>query len=183
MKEIIFLDRDGVINIDKGYVYKIEDFEFEKDAVAGLKLLAQNGFEFIIVTNQSGIGRGYYTEEDYHRFNNYVVAELKKNGIKILKSYFSPYHPEGLGKYKKNSPCRKPGTGMIKQAAKNFKIDIKKSWMIGDKRADVKCGKNFGIKSILVRTGKGGADEKHKTDVEFIADNLLDAAKYIIQNK
>ncbi|HBB37177.1 MAG: D,D-heptose 1,7-bisphosphate phosphatase [Candidatus Moranbacteria bacterium GW2011_GWC1_45_18] len=181
MKKIIFLDRDGVINVDHNYVYKIEDFEFEKNVIPGLKILEQNGFHFIIITNQSGIGRGYYAEKDFWNFNNHVEKELKKNGIEILKTYFSPYHPEGIGKYKKTSNCRKPAPGMLEQAEKDFEIDNANSWMIGDKWADVKCGKNFGIRSILVKTGKGGSDEKHKTDVEYIAEDLLDAAKFIVQ--
>lgn len=183
MKKIIFLDRDGTINVDKEFVYKIEDFAFEKNVVPAMQLLRDDGFEFIIVTNQSGIGRGYYSEEDYKKFNNYVVGELKKNKISILKSYYSPFHPEGIGKYKKTSRCRKPEPGMLEYAEKDFQIDNSKSWIIGDKWADVKCGKNFGIKSILVKTGKAGADEKHKTDVKYIAEDLLDAAKYIIQYK
>src|SRR4030042_7192699 len=105
MKKIVFLDRDGTINVDKSYVYKIEDFAFEKNVVPAMRLLGENGFEFIIVTNQSGIGRGYYSEDDYQKFNGHVIGELKKNKIRILKSYFSPYHPEGVGKYKKDSRC------------------------------------------------------------------------------
>lgn len=180
MKKIIFLDRDGTINVDREYIYQIDLFEFEKNVIPALQLLRDNGFEFIIVTNQSGIGRGYYTEADYQKFNDHVVSELKKNEIRIIKSYFSPYHPEGIGKYKKASRCRKPEPGMLEQAEKDFQIDNKKSWIIGDKWADVKCGKNFGIKSILVLRGKAGTDEKHKTEVNFVADDLLDAAKFII---
>jgi len=182
MKKIIFLDRDGVINVDTGYIYKIKDFRFEKNAVAGLRLLKSDGYQFIIITNQSGIGCGYYTEEDFQKFNDHVVAELEKKGIEILKTYFSPYHPEkGIGKYKKKTSCRKPGTGMLKQAEKDFDIDNSKSWIIGDKWADVKAGKNFDIKRILVLTGKGGkSDPHHKTDVACVADDLLAAAKFII---
>jgi len=183
MKKIIFLDRDGVINVDTGYTYKIRDFQFEKNAIAGLQLLKRKKFEFIIATNQSGIGCGYYTEKDFWKFNNYVAAQLKKKKIEILKTYFSPYHPEkGIGKYKKKTKCRKPGIGMLQQAEKDFKIDNKKSWIIGDKWADVKTGKNFRIKSILVMTGKGGrSDPHHKTDVTYIAKDLLDAAKFIVK--
>jgi len=182
MKKIIFLDRDGVINVDKDYVYKIEDFEFEKNVIPAMHLLGDSGFEFIIVTNQSGIGRGYYTEEDYQKFNRHVVSELKRNGIDILKSYHSPFHPEGIGDYKKASRCRKPEPGMLEQAEKDFDINNSKSWIIGDKWADVKCGKNFGIQAVLVLRGKAGSDEKHKTDVDYVANDLLDAAKFIIQN-
>jgi D-glycero-D-manno-heptose 1,7-bisphosphate phosphatase len=180
MKKIIFLDRDGTINVDREYIYQVELFAFEKNVIPALRLLDSHDFGLIIVTNQSGIGRGYYTEEDYQNFNDHVVSELKKNGIHILKSYFSPFHPKGIGKYKKASRCRKPEPGMLEQAEKDFQIDNSRSWIIGDKWADVKCGENFGIKSILVLRGKAGADEKHKTDVDFIADDLLEAAKFIV---
>jgi len=183
MIKAIFLDRDGTINVDKDYVYKIEDFRLEKNVIPALKLFREHGFELIIVTNQSGIGLYYYTEDDFWKFNNHVIKELRKHNISILKTYFSPYHPErGIGKYKKDSHCRKPGPGMLEQAEKDFQIDNSKSWIIGDKWSDVKAGKNFGIKSILVMSGKAGSDEKHKTDVEYIAEDLLDAAKFIVKN-
>ena len=184
MIKVIFLDRDGVINVDTGYTHKIENFKLEKNAVEGLKFLQDQGYEFIITTNQSGIARGYYTEEDFWKFNDYVVSKLKGQGIRILKTYFSPYHPEkGIGEYKKETTCRKPGTGMLEKAFEDFKIDKQNSWMIGDKWADVKAGIDFSIKSILVKTGKGGSDEKHKTEVNYIAEDLLDAAKFITKIK
>ncbi|MDD3486853.1 MAG: HAD family hydrolase [Candidatus Moranbacteria bacterium] len=185
MIKVIFLDRDGVISIDKGYNHKIEDFELEKNIIPALKLLKKNGFSFIVVTNQSGIGRGIYTEDDFWKYNNCVTDELSKNGIEILKTYFSPYHPEkGIGKYKKKTRCRKPEPGMLEEAEKDFGIDNEHSWIIGDKWSDVKTGKNFGIKAILVLTGHAGDDaEKHKTEVEFIAQDPLDAAEFIIRNE
>ncbi len=185
MKKIIFLDRDGIISVDKGYNWKIEDFELEKNIIPALQMLRDNGFEFIIVTNQSGIGRGLYTEEDFWKYNSCATEELKKNKVKILKTYFSPYHPEkGTGKYKKKTRCRKPEPGMLEQAEKDFSINNGKSWIIGDKWSDVKTGKNFGIKAILVLTGHAGDDaEKHKTEIEYIAKDPLDAAKFIVNSK
>ncbi len=183
MQKIIFLDRDGTINVDTGYTYKITDFQFEKNAVKGLKELQEKDFRFIIITNQSGIARGYYTEKDFWKFNDYIIEQLKRKGIEILKTYFSPYHPEGIGKYKKDTKCRKPNTGMLERAALDFEVDKNTSWIIGDKWADAKAGKNFGIKSILLKTGKFGSDEEHKTDIEYIADDLLDAAKFIVNRK
>jgi len=181
MIKAIFLDRDGTINVDTEYTHKIKDFEFEKNAVAGLKLLQADGFELVIATNQSGIAREYYAENDFWKFNDHVVSELKKNGVKILKTYFSPYHPEkGIGEYKKETNCRKPNSGMLEEAARDFEIDKGNSWIIGDKWADVKCGKNFKIKSILLLTGKAGSDQKHKSNADHIAKDMLDAAKYII---
>lgn len=183
-KKIIFLDRDGTISVDKGYNHKIEDFELEKNILPALQLLQKNGFEFIIVTNQSGIGRGIYSEKDFWKYNDHLESELKKHGIGILKTYFSPYHPEkGIGKYKKETRCRKPNPGMLEQAEQEFTIDNKNSWIIGDKWIDVKTGKNFGIRSILVLTGHAGDDaDQHKTDVAYVAQDALDAAKFIIQN-
>jgi UDP-N-acetylmuramoyl-tripeptide--D-alanyl-D-alanine ligase len=185
MKKIIFLDRDGVINVDRQYVFRIEDFELEKNVIPGLKSLAKKGFEFIIVTNQSGIGKGYYTEDDFRTFNEHVISVLKDNGIEILKTYHSPFHPEGIGEYRKASPCRKPGTGMLEQAEQDFRIDRKTSWIIGDKWADVKCGVDFGIRSILVKTGKGGKrDKKYKPEkYTYVAEDLLDASQFITENE
>jgi D-glycero-D-manno-heptose 1,7-bisphosphate phosphatase len=182
--KVVFLDRDGTINVDRGYLHKIEDFELEKNVVPALLMLQENGFRFIIVTNQSGIGRGLYTEKDFWNFNNHLESELKKHGIQILKTYFSPYHPEkGIGKYKKMTRCRKPNPGMLEQAEKDFSFDNEHSWIIGDKWSDVKTGKNFGVKSILVLTGHAGNDEeKHKTEVEYIAKDLLEAAKFVIKH-
>lgn len=182
MKKIIFLDRDGTINVDNGYVYKVEDFCFEKNIVPALKLLQKHGFEFIIVTNQSGIGRGIFTVKDFRRFNNHLIKQLKNHGVRILKTYFSPYHPEkGIAKYKKVTRCRKPDSGMLEQAEKEFEIDNTNSWIMGDRWIDVKCGENFGIKSILLLIGHAGQDEDHKTEVDYIAADPLDAAKFIIK--
>lgn len=180
----IFLDRDGTINVDVGYNYKISDFAFEKYAAQGLKILQKNNFSFFIVTNQSGIGRGYYTEKDYADFNNHVVKQLEKNGIQITKTFFCPFHPTaGIGKYKQDSPLRKPNCGMLEQAQKEFSIDKNQSWMIGDKWSDIKTGEKFGIKTILLKTGKGGCDNEHKTQTTYVADNFIDAAKFIINYK
>lgn len=185
MKKIAFLDRDGVISVDKGYNFKKEDLELEETIVPALKILKNSGFQFIIVTNQSGIGRGYYTEENFWKYNNALTKILEKHGIKILKTYFSPFHPtEGIGKYKKKTACRKPGSGMIQRASQEFPIDIENSWIIGDKWSDVKAGKKFGLRAVLVLTGQAGGDEeKHKTEIEYIAKNPLEAAKYIIKDK
>lgn len=183
MQKIIFLDRDGTINADTGYTHKIKDFEFEKNAVKGLKLLRDHGFQFVIATNQFGIARGYFKEEDFWNFNKHVTDQLKKEGIEILRTYFSPYHPEkGVGIYKKETTCRKPGIGMLEQAERDYKIDKDNSWMIGDKWADAKAGKDFGIGSILLLTGQAGISDFHyKTDATYVAKDLLDAAEFIIK--
>ncbi|MEG0729906.1 MAG: HAD family hydrolase [Cetobacterium sp.] len=114
MKKTIFLDRDGTINVEKNYLHKIEDFEFENRAIEALKILSDLGYQLIVVTNQSGIARGYYGEEDLEKLNNYMMEELKKNGVEITACYFCPHHLEkGVGRYKVECECRKPNPGML----------------------------------------------------------------------
>lgn len=156
MRKAIFLDRDGTINVEKDYLHKIEDFEFEKNVIEGLKILSELGYIFVVVTNQSGIARGYYSEEDLIILNNHIKDILNKEGIKIEKFYFCPHHPEkGIGKYKVECNCRKPNTGMLDQAVEEFNIDRKSSFMIGDNISDIEAGIRAGMTSILVTTGHG----------------------------
>lgn len=168
-----FLDRDGVLVEDMGYHHKLEDLRIVPNAVEGLKLLKD--YLLIVVTNQSGIGRGYYTMKDFESFNNYLIHELKKHNIKIEKIYVCPHKPED------SCGCRKPKTKLIKEAAKDFDIDLTKSYMIGDKRIDVEMGHNAGCKSILVLTGNG-MKEKENSKADFIAEDLLGAAEWIKEN-
>ena len=168
----ILLDRDGVVTEDIGYVHKIEDLNFEKNAVEGLKLLKD--YRLIFITNQSGIGRGYFKFEDFLNYTNRVVEELKKHNIKIEKTFVCPHKPED------NCQCRKPKTKLIKQAEKEFDIDLKKSFMIGDKAVDVEMGHNAGCKSILVLTGNG-MKEKENTKADYVARDLVDAAEWILK--
>ena len=170
----VFLDRDGVINVDKGYVYEIDKLEFIPRAVEGLKLLQEAGFKLIIITSQSGIGRGYYTEEDYHKFMRYMYEKLEEHDIKIDGEYFCSHAPEA------NCDCRKPGTALIENAVKEHKIDLKESYLIGDKTSDIKAGENIGCKTILVRTGKGGNDKLFEVKPDFIAKDLYEAAEWIV---
>lgn len=164
----IFLDRDGTINIDKNYMYKVEDFEFVKGAVEGLKILYDMGYKLIVVTNQAGIARGYYTEEDLKKLNSYMEEKLLEKGIKIEKSYFCPHHFEhGIGKYKIDCECRKPKPGMILEGIKEFCIDKEKSFMVGDKMSDAKAGINAGVTPIIVASGKEITDEIKKSGIKI----------------
>jgi len=171
----ILIDRDGVIVEDIGYHHKLEDLRIVPNAIEGLKLLSED-FKLIIITNQSGIGRGYYTFQDYQKFNEYMLKELDKHKIKIEKTYVCPHKPDD------NCECRKPKTKLIKDAAKEFDIDLTKSFMIGDKKIDVEMGHNAGCKSILVLTGNG-MKEKENAKADYVAEDLLDAAKWIKENE
>ena len=153
--KFVLLDRDGVINVEKSYLHKIEDFEYEKNVVEGLLKLRDLGYKFAIITNQAGIARGYYTEEDYLKLQNFIEDDLMKKGIKIEKSYFCPHHPNVTGKYGIECNCRKPNTGNFELAIKEFGIDVKNSFMIGDKITDLIPAEKLGITPVLVKTGYG----------------------------
>lgn len=153
--KFVLLDRDGVINIEKSYLHKIEDFEYEKNVVEGLLKLRDLGYRFAIITNQAGIARGYYTEEDYLKLQSFIEDDLFKKGIKIEKSYFCPHHPNVTGKYGIECNCRKPNTGNFELAIKEFDIDVKNSFMIGDKITDLIPAEKLGITPVLVKTGYG----------------------------
>ena len=142
----LFLDRDGVINIDHAYVFRAADFEFI-DGIFDLVLAAKkSGYLVIIVTNQAGIGRGYYTEADFHRLMDWVGSQFVSRGSHIDGVYFCPDHPEhGVGAYRKDSAFRKPGPGMLLQAAADHDIDLTNSIMVGDKVSDVEAGRAAGV--------------------------------------
>ena len=143
--KVAFLDRDGTLNIDYGYVHKPEDVELVSGAKQALHKLIANDYELILVTNQSGIGRGFFTEEQLHETNERLQDLLE---LKFLKIYFCPYHPQAkVLKYRKVSSCRKPEPGMILQAFEDFpQIDREQSLMIGDSIRDVEAGISAGLK-------------------------------------
>ena len=177
-KKAIILDRDGTLIEDKNYAYKIEDFELLDGVIEGLKLV-QNDFLFFIVTNQSGIGRGYYSIQDFQRFNNHLIHILKKQKIDILKTYFCPHLKEA------DCECRKPKTKFIDDIIKEFNIDIKGSWMIGDHPSDIQFGIDAGCRTIFLTTGHG---DRHLEELKvlrikptIICDNFLGAAKEIMK--
>ncbi|MBR4085145.1 MAG: HAD family hydrolase [Lachnospiraceae bacterium] len=155
----VFLDRDGTINIEKHYLYKIEDFEFILNAIEGLKLLQQMGYMLIIVTNQSGIGRGYYTEEAFLRLNNWMLNRLEVEGIHIEKVYYCPHLPGAkVEKYRMNCKCRKPSLGMYEKAIEEFEIELSKSFAIGDKIRDCEICFTTDCRGFLI-------DNNESTDV------------------
>lgn len=137
MNKAVFLDRDGTINVEKNYLHKIEDFEFLPDVLEGLKLLQDAGFLLIIVTNQSGIGRGYYSEKDFLILNNWMLKALDGKGIHISKVYYCPHLSDArIEKYRLECNCRKPKLGMYERAIRDFDVCVSDSWSIGDKIRD-----------------------------------------------
>lgn len=141
----LFLDRDGVINIDKGYVHKIEDCEFVNGIFDICRLAREKGYLLIVVTNQSGIARGFYTEKDFLTLMEYIGSEFKKQGCPLDEIFYCPYHEDGKAPWNIKSPDRKPGPGMLYRAANKFSLDLRKCLMLGDQESDIMAGKNAGI--------------------------------------
>ena len=178
MKKCVFLDRDGNINVEKEYLHKIEEFEFIDRAKEAIKIFNDLGYLVVVVTNQSGVARGYYDEESVRELHKHLEAEVKKIGGHIDGFYYCPHHAEkGIGKYKQKCNCRKPEPGMFLQAKADLDIDFSKSIMVGDKLSDVEAGKNLGMRSILVKTGHGMKELNDKEITGEIFETLYDFAK------
>lgn len=173
MNKAIFLDRDGTINVEKHYLYKIEDFEFLSGVVDALRALQQAGYLLIIITNQSGIGRGYYTEADFQKLNDWMVSTLKEQGVTIADVYYCPHLPDAqVVEYRKECRCRKPKLGMFEQAIIDHNIDLSRSYAIGDKIRDCAICESTPCKGFLI-----GENEKP----EVIADvkaGIRDRVRY-----
>lgn len=163
----VFFDRDGVINYEKGYVHKIEDFEFMPDVFDCMRRFQEAGFGIVIITNQAGIGRGYYTEKEFCHLCEWMNAQFASSNVFIDGVYFCPHHPtHGIGVYNTGCTCRKPKPGMILQAQKELGLNLSESLLIGDKVSDVLAGKNAGVgRNYLVKTGHSlSFDDKKNAD-------------------
>ena len=161
MNKALFLDRDGVINVDYGHVHEVKRFHFIDGIFELCKLFQKNQFLIIIITNQAGIGKGKYTEQDFLNLNEWMINQFRLNGIVISKTYYCPHTPE------ENCLCRKPNPGMFLEAIKEFDIDTDKSVLIGDKESDILAGKKAGIKvNILFNI------DSHKQIIESLK-NLI----------
>jgi D,D-heptose 1,7-bisphosphate phosphatase len=177
MNKFIFLDRDGTINIDDGFIHDIHNLKFLPNAIKGLQLLNKAHFKFMIITNQSGIGRGYFTVDQFHAFNNNLISELEIHGIYIEKTYFCPHHPEV------RCECRKPNPKSIVEASIDYGIDLNNSYMIGDHPSDIILGINAGIKTIYISNRDPKIPNMIGLNPDFVANDLLMAANWIIEEE
>lgn len=168
--KIVFLDRDGVINKDTHYLYKISDFEFQPEIVGTCLYLLKLNYQLIIVTNQSGIARGYYNKEDFYTLNDWMLKKLKQQGVEILDVFFCPHGPES------DCPCRKPKPGMFINASNKHNIDLKKSWMIGDRSTDIEAANAAGIDNTILFN----SDTENLSTESRYAIQSLDRIKNII---
>ncbi len=173
----IFLDRDGVINKEVGYLSSPDKFDFIDGTIEALKTLKQKGFLLIIITNQAGIARGYYSEEILISIHKKMNDILQQNDIILDGIYYCPHHPDYTG----SCDCRKPKPGMIFKAKDEFNIDMKNSFMVGDTLNDIETGLNANCKTVLVLTGYGAEEQKKIGNIkpDFIFQNLLEFAKNI----
>ena len=154
LNKAVFLDRDGVINVDKGYVYKIEDFEYLEGAIDNLRKYQKLGFLLIVITNQSGIARGYFTEEQYLALERWMISDLRSKGIFITACFYCPHLPDAIvPKYRCKCDCRKPGTALFHKAAEMYDIDLSESIAIGDKARDLTICNESGARGILLSNG------------------------------
>ena len=176
-KAAVFLDRDGVINVDKGYVGEIDDFEFIDGVIEALAKIKKKGYLLVLVTNQSGIARGLFTEEQFMSLTEWMDWSLADRGVDLDGIYFCPHHPsEGSDQYRKSCTCRKPGPDMILDAVKHLDIDLTRSYMVGDKPSDMKAAINAGVAhKILVETGKA-ITEEGRALAEAIYPSLVEFA-------
>jgi len=178
IKRAVFLDRDGTIIEDRDYLRRVEDVVIFPGAASALKQLQDAGFLLFIVSNQSGVGRGYFTLDDVEKVNGHIVAELARSGVRFEKIYFAPEAPE------QPSRGRKPSPQFLFDARDEFGVDLGRSYMIGDKLIDLECGWNAEVaKSILVRTGYGAKvekTEKEKLAEAVVVEDFAAAARWIL---
>ncbi len=173
MNKGLFLDRDGVVNREIGYLHRIEDVEFVPGIFEVGRFFQDHGYGLFIVTNQAGVARGLYTEEDVSRLHRWMVEQFAQRAVRIAQIYFCPHHPtEGNGPYRVKCDCRKPAPGMILQAQRDHGIDLARSVLVGDKESDILAGLNAGIATnVLYRNGQAtGGDTRASVVIEQLGD-------------
>jgi D-glycero-D-manno-heptose 1,7-bisphosphate phosphatase len=186
----VFLDRDGTINEEVGYIDSLDKLKIIPSAFEAIRLINESGMKVVVISNQAGVARGLFTEEFVRTTNNYVQNILGQQGAYINNFYYCPHHPtEGEEPYRQACDCRKPAPGMLIKAAQDLNIDLKVSYLVGDRFLDIEAARKAGVKGILVKTGYGrtllqddGPDKatpENKPD--FIASDILEAVKWILK--
>ncbi len=206
MEQVIFLDRDGTLNEEVHYLYRPKDLRILPGVAEAIRLWKGQGFKIVVVTNQAGVARGYYQEEDVKALHLYMNELLCPQGAEIDHFFYCPHHPQhGIGAYKTECRCRKPEPGLLAMAEQYYDIDKSRSWMIGDKLIDVQAGVNYGVKTVLVATGYGARErvrleQQQKSQIQqrdrvqqqgqaqqevypydYYAETLADAARAIVE--
>ena len=175
-KRAVFLDRDGTISRDVHYCRRVEDFEILPSVPRAIKLLNECGFEVVVITNQSGVARGYFTEETLLQIHRHMRHELAECSARVEAIYYCPHHPDD------RCQCRKPEPGLLLRAAEDLGIDLARSFMIGDTESDIKAGKAAGCRTVLVTNGSNAGNEI-AGPTDHIAENMLQAVQWILDSE
>lgn len=174
-KPAVFLDRDGVLTEENSYVASVEQLKIFPYAAECIQKMRQKGYDTIVVTNQSGVARGLFTEEALREMKTFLMEQTGVDAV-----FYCPHHPHGkIEKYRKNCNCRKPGTGMFEAACGEFEIDLSRSYMIGDRAGDILAGQNAGVGTILLESGYGTAGLEADVTPDHVMQDLRDAAAYL----
>lgn len=188
----VFLDRDGTINEEVGYLDSLDKLKIIPNAYEAIRLINLSGMKALVITNQAGVAKGFFTEEFVNLTNERLQADLRRMGASIDKFYYCPHHPtEGIGIYLRECSCRKPAPGMLLCAAQELNIDLTRSYLVGDRFRDMEAGKKVGVRGILVKTGFGqGLLQDDGPDMatpegkpEFIAEDILEAVQWILKDR
>lgn len=189
MKPAVFIDRDGTISEEVGYINHPSRFRLFPYAASAIGHLNEQGWLAILVTNQAGVARGYFSEEMIKTVHSAMSAELASSGAKLDAIYYCAHHPSvGEPPYRFDCDCRKPKPGLISRAAADFGIDLSRSWMVGDRYSDIELARNAGLKSAFVLSGYGRGEWEHQRmnwsqQPDLIAENLLEAVHNIVNEK
>jgi D-glycero-D-manno-heptose 1,7-bisphosphate phosphatase len=185
----VFLDRDGTLNEEVGYVNHLERFVLLPQVGQAIRLLNEHGFRAVVITNQSGVARGYFPESLIHQVHQKMQDLLKKEGARVDGVYYCPHHPDiGSPPYRQKCRCRKPATGLVEDAVKELDIDCSRSYVIGDRGVDIEFAPQIGAKGILVLTGYGKGEWEYfrnqwKVRPDHVATDLYEAVQWILQQK
>ncbi|MEP6742255.1 MAG: HAD family hydrolase [bacterium] len=185
MNRAVFIDRDGTISEEVGYINHASRFRLFPYSAAALKQLHGDGFLAIVITNQAGVARGYFSEDMVQAVHARMTEELEASGVMLDAIYYCAHHPSvGDPPYRLNCDCRKPKPGLLLRAARDFDIDLANSWMVGDRYSDIELAANAGVKSALVFSGYGRGEWEHQRDTwtiqpDLVAEDLLEAVSLI----
>jgi D-glycero-D-manno-heptose 1,7-bisphosphate phosphatase len=187
MKSAVFLDRDGTLIEDVGYLERLDRISFYPWSIDAVRLLNRAGFLVIVITNQAGVARGYFPEAFLADAHRYLDEKLAAGGATIARYYYCPHHPDGsVAAYRQACECRKPGPGMILQAQRDFDINLSRSFVVGDRWHDIQMGQAAGVRGLLVRTGYGGSEATKPRDSvkpAAVVAHLLEATSWILLNR